>query len=256
MKLVASMNTHNELHRYLPITIGRLQSFCDEIVVQDDWSDDGTFEWLQERAGVTVERNAGYTWRQNEGHLHQQLLDLTMKSEPTHILSVDADELVLYGSALREMLEEDGGRHHAFTLEMNEVWQIAPWKIRVDGGWRPHPVAILYRPHSDMSKPEWQIWGRKMAGGRVPRAVRAQQRAGMCRTLPVSILHLGWANPSEREARFKRYAELDGGKYHNKAHLDSILWSDDKVKLEDFPDRHLAQVAGVASALSMIEVPG
>lgn len=240
MRLIASMNTKDELGRYLGPVIARLQSFCDEIRIQDDHSEDGTFEWLQEQDRVVVERNRGYTWREHEGYLHQNLLDFTMQGKPTHILAIDADEIVMYGHALRDMLEEDD-HHKSFSLVMTEVWRTDPWLVRTDGGWRPHPVAILYKP-GDMSLPEWKIWGRKMAGGRVPRMIRNEQRSGRCRNLPVDILHLGWANPAERQQRYDRYVELDDGKFHNKDHLDSIMLPDEAVSLEPYPEKHRNQL--------------
>lgn len=238
MRLVASMNTHNELGRYLRLTIPRLLQACDEIRIQDDHSTDGTFEWLSEQEGVVVKRNEGTTWRENEGELHQQLLDWTLEASPTHILAVDADEWLTYPEPLREMIAEGGAS--VWTLRMCEVWSIDPWLLRIDGGWVPHPVGILYSVEGEpVTNPEWRIWGRKMAGGRVPRIVRKRQRhRELVRELPIDLLHLGWANPAEREARYQRYVELDGGQFHAGAHLESIMWPDERVGLLEYPKRH------------------
>lgn len=237
MKLVASMNVRNELGRYLTESIPHLLTFCDEVRVQDDGSDDGTFEWLREQEGVVVRRNTGLSWREHEGELHQSLLDFTLEAEPTHVLAIDADEFVPEGAAMRDALRSYGRRQRAYMLRMCEVWKTDrdPWQIRVDGGWRPHPVAILYRIPRDVTGGSWKIWGRKLAGGRVPRIIRKDQRRGYAVTLDIDILHLGWSRVAEREARHARYVELDGGNFHASEHLDSILWSDDQVTLEPYP---------------------
>ena len=46
----------------------------------------------------------------------------------------------------------------------------------------------------------------------------------------VGVYHFGWTRVAEREARAERYFEHDGGRYHANAHLQSILWPDEKVK--------------------------
>jgi glycosyltransferase involved in cell wall biosynthesis len=237
IRLVASMNVRNEVGRYLRQSIPHLLEFCDEVRVQDDGSDDGTFEWLSDQEGVAVKRNDGFAWREHEGHLHQQLLDFTMEGRPTHILAIDADEFVVDGAALRGLLADARGpRARSFGLRMCEIWKRNgdPWQMRLDGGWRPHDVAIAYRVPPQLTTSQWKIWGRKLAGGRVPRAIRADQRRGRLVSTGIDILHLGWSNPSEREARHARYVELDGGNYHAGSHLDSILWDDDQVELEAY----------------------
>lgn len=237
MKLIGSMNVRNELGRYLRQSIPALLEFCDEVRVQDDGSDDGSFEWLSEQDGVVTQRNRGATWREHEGQLHQNLLDFTLEGRPTHVLAIDADEFVVDGQGLREALKSTRGR--TFTLRMCEVWKTDPWMIRTDGGWRPHEVGIVYRIR-DLQQARrassWRIWGRKMAGGRVPRIIRADQRRGRTQSLGIDILHLGWAREEERVARHARYAELDGGNYHAGSHIASILLPDGEIDLEPYPD--------------------
>lgn len=243
MKLIASMNTRNELGRYLRLTVPALLEWCDEVRVQDDGSDDGTFEYLAELDRVEVVRNTGPRWVENEGELHQQLLDFTIAGRPTHVLAIDADEYVADGPAVRAALESAPPGEIAFTLRMVELWSLRPPLVRCDGGWRPHPVGILYRVPPALldgrAGVEWRIWGRKLAGGRVPRAVRSCQRRRRTVELDVDICHLGWANPAERERRHRRYVELDGGQYHAGSHLDSIRWPDERCDLRPYPAENL-----------------
>ena len=62
MRLVASLIGRNELSRYLVPCIESLQEFCDEIRVVDDYSTDGSFQWLSEQENVVVTANVQSIW--------------------------------------------------------------------------------------------------------------------------------------------------------------------------------------------------
>lgn len=232
MKLVASMIVRNELGRYLEPCVNHLLEFCDEIVVLDDHSDDGTLNWLQSR-GARVQplrHNSEPEFFKHEGRARQMLLEWTLSRQPTHVLAVDADEFVSNGEELRHRLTVDG-RSQAWTLAMEEVWELDGdcLCVREDGGWRTHPVPSAWKVPRVMDA-TWKIMNRALACGRVPTAVthRLQQLTAPSGS---ELLHFGWANQPEREARHHRYAIADGGRYHASAHLDSILWDDARVAL-------------------------
>ena len=231
MRLVASMITRNELGRYLRPSIAHLREFCDEIRVLDDASDDGTCEWLCEQRGVALAVNEGPSMFEHEGRARQKLLEWTLAAAPDYVLAIDADEFVTDGAALRRSAEAGG---EALTLVMREVWKAGEslW-TREDGGWRAHPVPILWRVPPGNPK-RLRILDRALACGREPEAVRAAARRGM-RPSGADVLHFGWAREEEREARYRRYAEADGGRFHASAHLNSILWPEERVKLEARP---------------------
>lgn len=223
MKLVASAIVRNERARYLEPWFAHLREFCDEVVVSDDASDDGTAKLLFV-GGATVLRSEKQEFDEHEGRARQTLLDFTLAQEPTHVLAIDADEFVSDGPALRAALEEDS-RSLVWTVEMEEVWELDRdcICIRQDGGWRPHGVPVVYRVASERRGPLaglWRIENKALACGRVPLAVsRSPQRTNA----GVSLLHFGWANEGARRARYERYMRIDGGRYHAKAHLESIL---------------------------------
>lgn len=235
MKLVASMTTRNELDRYLRRVIPHLLAFCDEVRVVDDGSDDGTYEWLCEQDRVEVALNDGASWREHEGKLRQTLFEHTLEAEPEAVLAIDADELVTDGAAMRAMIEAQP-QTRTFCLRMVEVWRRDrdPWLTREDGGWRAHDVGIVYRVPRNPQGAAWRSWPQRMAAGRVPRLMHIDQRRGNARSLGLDILHLGWSDPAEREARHRRYVELDGGQFHAGAHLDSIMWPDERCELEPY----------------------
>lgn len=237
MKLVASMIVRNELGRYLVPSIEALLEFCEEIRVVDDWSDDGTFEWLRDRHRAVKVTRTQAKFRVNEGNARQAAFEWALDGNPSHILAIDADEFVSDGRALRAAVEEDPDGQGVFKLCMLEVWNMNPegFETRIDGGWNPHPVPILYGVPAglsahDVSVGDWRIPDRKLASGREPVAVRNRSRHVPNGTFS-EILHLGWARQSERVSRYDRYRIADGGRFHANAHLESILWQPPRLQL-------------------------
>lgn len=231
LNLTASLVVHNELSRYLHPCIEGLLEFCDAIFVLDDHSTDGTYEWLMEHpcAEVIVVKNGKGRFYDHEGELRQRLLSLTLATQPTHILAVDADEFIADGRMLRQSLK-NMPMQEVWTLQMQEVWKAdenALW-IRADGGWRAHETTCLYRVPAQLPV-DFGIANKQLASGREPVYVQHRYRASV-RT-GTDILHFGWANEHERRARYTRYEVADGGRFHTSNHLQSILDPDDRVRL-------------------------
>lgn len=234
MKLVASMIVRNELHRYLGLVIEHLQTYADEICVLDDGSTDGSDEYLRDQ-GCNVLANDGPAFNEHEGAARQRLLAHTMTAEPDWILAIDADEFVGDPYRLRAAIEDAGNARlspPAFTLDMQEVWEATPevLAIRQDGGWRSHGCPILFRvPRLPQERRQgWKINPKRLSSGREPMAVR--RNYGLARGSGSAILHFGWARLSERQARYARYVELDGGKYHAGSHIESIMAPPEKIR--------------------------
>lgn len=228
MMLTASMVVRNELNRYLPLAIEHLLGFCDGVCVLDDGSDDGTYEWLLERKGVQIIRNETSTFYQHEGRTRQRLLDFTLEAGSEYVLSIDADEFVGEPELLLRRCRKGS---QVFTLQMEEVWGVDERNlaIRYDGQWKPRPCPILWRTPQNMRNPFWHIPQVQLACGREPLAVRRTR----AEPSGASVFHFGWTNRLHREARFQRYAEHDGGRFHRDQHLQSILWTDDRVQVQN-----------------------
>jgi hypothetical protein len=242
IRLVASLIVRNEAGRYLDLTVPALLEFCDEVLALDDNSTDGTAELLRALRGVKVVPlhlrpvDPGHSgFYEHEGLARQALYELTLLQQPTHVLAVDADEFVSDGQALRSYLQGQP-EVAAWSLDLDEVWRVERdcLCLRVDGGWRPHPVAALYAVQA--SSPHWRFAERALACGRVPAEVEYAAAAGYGLLCELQILHFGWANPGERAARHARYALHDQGRFHASAHLDSIL-DEQQVRLagRDWP---------------------
>lgn len=233
MRLVASLITRNEMKRYLEPCVESLLAFVDEIRVLDDRSEDGTAEWLAEQAGVKVLINEGEPMFQHEGFARQRLLNWTLEAAPTHILSVDADEIVADGKMVREAIVNNPGVQ-AFTLLMEEIWKTCPQElcVRHDGGWRPHEIPILYAvPPPGFQDRRFHISPKQLACGREPVMIRNLAVRGKAIPTGTEVLHFGWSKESARQARYDRYVEADGGRFHASSHLQSIMWPDDNVTM-------------------------
>lgn len=229
MKLTAMCIVRNEADRYLNFTIPSLLEFVDEIRVVDDASDDGTSEILRDFKCV-VKRNKESQFFLHEGRARNALFDWVLEGDPTHILAIDADELVEDGRAVREAVENNTSASGIWTLGMTEIWKADEQFLyeRVDGQWGQRKVPVLFTaPRVKTS--QWNIADRALACGREPMAVA---KAGIRGRVPMvsSLFHLGWSCESDREARFQRYVEHDGGRFHRDAHLQSIMFGDDRVK--------------------------
>jgi glycosyltransferase involved in cell wall biosynthesis len=235
VRLAASLVVRNELDRYLKPCIAHLLEFVDLIVILDDASDDGTREWLSERDDerIVVEQQYESTFYRHEGRTRQLLVDVVLEQSPTHVISLDGDELISNDGALRARIEAEPDVP-VWSLMMEEVWRAdadALW-IRQDGGWRAHPLPVLWRAPQNGER--FTMLDKKLACRRVPMEVLAQR----AKPSGMSVLHFGWTDKATRQARYDRYAKHDGGKFHASSHLRSILWDDARVKLQrrDWPE--------------------
>lgn len=236
MKLIASVILRNEAARYLEPFVAHLLEFCDEIRCLDDGSTDG---WREQLAGAwgkdgarvlstnATTRDDGSVAFNHHADARNQLLQFTLDGWPTHILAVDADEFVADGAAVRRSCE----RGRSCSLVMEEIWEVCAETlcVREDGGWRSHPVGMVWAP-AMRARASYLIADYGHATGRTPQGVGGGPAVSEC-------LHLGWARESERAERYARYAEGDAGKYHAAAHIASIMAPPERIELRarDWP---------------------
>lgn len=230
MRLVASMMVKNELARYLPLAVGHLLTYVDEVRVLDDGSTDDSYEWCKGQMRVEVLRNPGPAFFEHEGLARQNLFEWTLKGLPDYVLAIDADEFVTNPEYLRAAIED---KADVYTLSLVEAWAVSDRgiDIRVDGLWGPRKIPILYS--TPRQARNWKIANKQLACGREP--VQVIQRARRAAQTGSSVIHFGWTNDSERNARAQRYYDHDNGQFHQNRHLQSILWRDRRVRLRRLP---------------------
>jgi len=113
--------------------------WCDQLVVIDSYSTDGTWDIVQEYASTARRR----PWN---GHVEQKQFALDHAQHPW-VLNVDADERVT--PALREEIEEilsHDGRGYDGFLVPRVVFYLGRWWWR--GGWYPDRRLRLFRRES------------------------------------------------------------------------------------------------------------
>jgi hypothetical protein len=234
MKLVASAIVRNEADRYLGVWLNHLLTFCDEVRLLDDGSEDSTADIAAMRfPEVRICPNPGPSFFEDESAARNALLQWTHQGEPTHVLAIDADEFIGDAVALRACVLENPAP--VYSLWMREVWKLADdqhgegWVgLRIDGLWGDRRCPLLWQAPPRLQGRRWQIPRRKLACGREPQGVRSQRGVDT----GVGIYHFGWARVAEREARAERYYEHDGGRFHADRHLQSLLDPDERVTLD------------------------
>ncbi len=227
----------NELGRYLKPCIDSLHEFCDQVVVYDDASEDGSLEWLLDQ-GCKVAGPPGGVPRffEHEGRARQTLLDAVVEENPTYVLAIDADEFIDNGQRLRQELERGAASLAPRSLCMQEIWTATDDRlgVRWDGAWCPHEVPVVWSPQVPghyRHGQTWQMENKALACPRTPVGVRLNRAV----YTGASILHFGWTNVQQRRERHQRYVQHDNGKHHNKKHLDSIMNPTSRVQLKPLP---------------------
>lgn len=223
-RILGHMVVRNELDRYLEATVSWLASLVDDLHIHDDRSDDGTYEYLRDRGLSVSQRSSAPTWAEHEGMFrargwYQMNRALTPR-EGDWILCLDADELLLGTQPCdtRAVLAEEvafavARDISAITFDVGETYRFegATPMIRVDGYWQ-HITAcrlVAWRPEGVFAV------GRQ-GGGSVPR-----DWINFDYTSPtLALLHLGYARPEDRTAKYQRYFGTAG---HNARHIESIL---------------------------------
>jgi hypothetical protein len=223
-RIIGHMVTRNELGRYLTATIQWMREITDVQYVYDDRSIDGTFGHLQ-RAGVPAsQRNpSDPSFEDDESAFRAnawQAMEEHHEPSPNDwILCVDADEFIVapHPERTRDVLTETVEQHRthgAVTVAVNEVFGFdddhTPL-LRLDGYWGQITACRLVRWRYGAQFPT-----RTEGGGSVPAAWTTTATS----IVDLSVMHLGYARASDREAKHARYRATSG---HNPRHIASIL---------------------------------
>lgn len=215
MRIIAHMVVGpGEAYRYLPQVLERVTWWADDLHVGfDPAAEEEEFRVVSD---VTFHRNfMSVSWKEDEGKFRQAAWDdMVAEMKPTnedYIFCIDADEVVVQHEMVREAVKEFAGQRLAFRF--HEMW--GPNHYRIDGFWKPYKAGVLFP-----FRPGGRIRQRALACGREPTYVSSLPT----KETPIAdILHYGYARAEDRQAKYERYMELDGGKYHNPEHLRSII---------------------------------
>lgn len=226
-RIIAQMVGRNEEDRFLSEVITSIASIADEVVFTDDCSTDNT-PFIAARAGADVLKLEEPMFTEDEGRLRsiawEHLCEVAKPGD--WILAIDCDE-ILYGTEqLKGGLEQTA--YDVLGITFYHMWNDTQY--RTDKLWAPVTSSRLFRFFEG-----GEFRNRKLACGSEPTYVQELIRRGrFLPNTPLRMKHLGYVRDEDKIAKYQRYMELDGGAYHNRAHLESIL--DPNPTLVDWED--------------------
>ncbi|MGE5405052.1 MAG: glycosyltransferase, partial [Candidatus Saccharibacteria bacterium] len=218
-KLTLSMIVHNEAERYLRQVLEHARQYIDNAVIIDDASTDDTVKICREAlAGIPLTIiELKHPLFKTENILRKIQWEETIKTNPDWILSLDADEI--FEDRLMEEIQSliNQDQFDVFYFRLYDFWDQNHY--REDTYWQAHNS---YRPLLVRYIPDYEYVWKETAlhCGRLPLNITALPGAASS----LRIKHLGWAQPADREAKYKRYMESDPeGKYGIMEQYQSIL---------------------------------
>jgi glycosyltransferase involved in cell wall biosynthesis len=218
-RITLSMIVKDEEHRYLSQVLGRLKGHIDEAVIIDDGSSDHTVEMCQRilrDIPLHIIENEESLFS-SESVLRKQQWDETIKTQPDWILNLDADELLEDSFWKTVQQHIDHPEYDMYCFRLYDMWNATHY--REDEYWNAHTT---YRPFLMRYQPAFHyVWNdSNQHCGRFPLNIFSLKKAEK----ESRIQHFGWAREEDREAKFKRYQDLDPNAiYGIKEQYDSIL---------------------------------
>lgn len=229
MKLMANMIVRNEVDNYLEQVLLRLREQVDEIIITDDCSDDETVDLCKD-LGAQVTIMDKPTFVVHEGQLRQaswEYFETFVEPHQTWCLAIDADE-ELYPTkySLDQLINNP--RFDVYNVDFYHMWNETQY--RIDKAWRPHGSTRMFRYF-----PNGKFKDRKMACGAEPTFVNALVMNGKkYHNTGLKMKHLSYIKDEDKQLKYDRYVELDGGAFHANQHIQSILDPIDNVVLADW----------------------
>lgn len=218
--LTLTMIVKNEARRgYLKQALQEHSTYIGQAVIIDDGSTDETVDIIMDTLrGIPVKlvRNSKSKFS-NEVELRKQQWEETIRTDPTWILNLDADECFerRFVKELEGMLYQNEIDLYCFRLY--DFWSKTHY--REDTYWRGHfhyyPFLIRYRS-SFLCR--WKEAAQHC--GRFPENIWELPH----KNSPLRLKHFGWAKEEDRHKKLHRYQELDPyAIYGWREQYDSIL---------------------------------
>ncbi|KFN12155.1 MAG: glycosyltransferase family 2 protein [Paenibacillus macerans] len=219
LPLTLSMIVRNEAGRYLKQALQEHSAYIGQAVVIDDGSTDESVDVVMDTLqGLPVKlvRNSRSKF-DNEVELRRQQWQETIRTDPTWILNLDADEWFerRFAEEIEGMLQQN--ETDVFCFRLYDFWNATHY--REDAYWRSH---LTYRPFLVRYRPSFTYRWKETPQhcGRFPANIFELPH----RLSPLRVKHFGWAKEEDRHEKLHRYRELDpGGAYGWREQYDSIL---------------------------------
>jgi glycosyltransferase involved in cell wall biosynthesis len=225
--LVGMMLTHNDDRRYLERVVENSLKFCDELVILDDHSIDGTRKILTDLKVDYPSRlfiySAVSSW-DNEPMLRAELLIDALQRNPDWVIAIDSDELYENGMSreVEILMNQDDFDWAGFRFY--DMWDDEE-HYRDDDIW---PAGVGYAPRMfRVNCVKEYIWSdKKRHCGSIPENVIKLQGTHS----PIRVKHLGYVKAKDRQEKFKEKKRDDPeNKYYSQEVYLSIISKDNKL---------------------------
>jgi len=216
--LIANMVGKNEADRFLDDVLRHLSGIVDLIVFTDDCSEDETKQIASGYAETfSTEENL---FTKDEGRLRTiAWSNLSKFAKPGDwILAIDCDEKLWSTVENFDMVSLlNQNRYDVINIKFFHMWNETQY--RVDKLWAPNDSSRLFRFYDG-----GVFNDRKLACGSEPTYVNSLIRSGSyLRDSSLIMQHLGYVRDEDKKMKFDRYMQLDGGDFHQKSHIESIV---------------------------------
>lgn len=197
-KIVAIAQVHNEIRRgNLERFFKHLKPLVDEIIIYDDASTDGSYEYAVRNA-TRVLRGTQNNFQLERAH-RQTLLETALTYSPDAILWLDADEVLTHNaseelqSLCRLMMERnvDGISLHELNLWRNRTWRRTD--SAYDDGW----FVRLWRAHPDLRFENGKIGLHQQLYPETIKTIERSEKLG--------VLHYGFSSDEELAYKYLNY---------------------------------------------------
>lgn len=216
----------NESSRVLEWCLSDLEEYCDEIVILDDASTDESVEVAKSFDKVTVYELQKSIMATNEAAARSIIWkSLLPKHKPTHVLSIDCDEVI--DPRFKEEKDKwlDLKYPNQLMFNMVECWGSFD-KVRIDKGWNPtsKQVNLLVRW---LPQVNYMLSPLHLHSGRIP-----LNQPDPLLTTPFYVVHLGYGIKGEIGRKREYYSKRDpNANPMMQAHYDS-MWDEDPVLMD------------------------
>jgi len=218
--IYAQMVGRNESNRFLEDVLSRLSSQVDKIIFTDDCSTDNTPELASKYAEVFSTPEPLFAT--HEGQLRANAWgNLSKYAKPGDwVIAIDCDEKLFHVDDLNIDKVLSKSEYDVVNVRFYHMWNESQY--RVDKLWAPNNSSRIFR-----FKEDGAFLNRALACGSEPTYVQQWiKNRNYWVHSGLVMQHLGYINDDDKQSKFERYSKLDGGKFHNINHINSIVDSD------------------------------
>lgn len=215
--LIAQMIGKNESKRFLGDVLERLSTQVDKIIFTDDCSDDDTPEIAAKYAEVF--QTPEPLFNVHEGKLRAFAWGNLNKyaNIGDWIIAIDCDEKLFHINEIeiRDVLLQSP--NDVVNVRFYHMWNENQY--RVDKLWAPNNSSRIFR-----YLPDGGFLNRQLACGSEPTyVVDWVRQKNWWLNSGLVMQHLGYVNDKDKMDKYARYSQIDGGKFHNINHINSIV---------------------------------